>query len=224
MNLGELKARVRDALQAETTDLRYTDAKIGQVLNEGNQDMVVRSGCLISTGTITTVAYQYQYALPSVCVDILRFYETEDVKRKVWPLTVRHLDDTRREWRDHTGTYLEWYFRFSVELLFVGPRPATSGTDYTITYTTDPGLASMTADTHEPDMPIRHREPLVDYAVARLLLEGGRGEETAKRALAKMQTYDAGVKRLRDQVFRTHDRMNRFDQGWPTMADYGVPA
>lgn len=222
MNLGELKARVRDALQAEEDDLRYTDAKISLALNEGAQDLVVRAGCLLSQTAFETRAYDYQYALPTTCVNILRVYETEDTKRKIWPVTTRNLDDVRRNWRQHTSTKLEWYFRFSLEWMFVGPRPSTAGVEYTVTFTEDPGRNSMILDTDQPDCPVRFREALVDYAEARMLLEGGRGGEMTQRAIAKLKLYEAGVARCRDAVFHAVDRMNRFDQGWPTAADYGV--
>jgi len=224
MNLSELKARVRDVLQAETDDLRYTDAKIGKVLNEGNRDMVVRSGALVTTTTFDTVAYSYQYALPTDCVNILRIYETENTKQKVWPLSVRRLDTARREWRAHTSNRLEWYWRFSLDLLMVGPRPTTGGVEYTITYTQDPGATSMSSSTDAPDMPIRFHDALVEYAVGRLLIEGGRGEVVSAQAAQWFKSYEAAVIKLKQEVFKSHDRIHVFGQGWADSQQYGVPA
>jgi len=223
MNLGELKARVRDNLQAETDDLRYTDAKITQTLNEGNRDMVVRSGALVAETTFTTQAYSYQYALPSDCVNILRVFETEDTRKKVWPLSVRKIDAARREWRAQTSTSIEWYFRFSMGVLMVGPRPATGGVEYTIWYTQDPGAASMSAETDQPDVPVRFRDALVEYATGRLMLEGGRGEAVAAQSAKWLKSYEAGVINLKHEIFKSHDKMHVFGQGWADSQQYGVP-
>lgn len=226
MNFGELKARVRDALQVRkedlADDLRYPDSKLSTVLNEGHRDLVVRSGCYVKTTSLTTEAYSYQYTLPADCVNILRMQHATE-RTKVWPLDIRHVDSIRREWRDQTGIRLEWYHRFSLGLLFVGPRPAEAQT-YTIWYTADPGLEWYDDDEDE-DSPVasRFHPILVDYAVGRLLLEGARGEEMVQRVGERIEAYEAGVSRVRRSVFDSHDIHRRMDQGWADSANYGVP-
>lgn len=211
MTLGELKARVWDRLDEDSTSPgRFTSAIVREYLNDAVQDMLVRAGALIGTTTITAVANQYSYELPHDCVQVVSVDRNNvtDIQQKVWPRAIDDIDEAVPNWRTFTSDRFEWYFIFGLNQIFLLPAMAASGTVYDITYRKDPGLAALILDTQEPDIPRRFHDELVEYAVGRALLIDADSERLS-RAVAALRRYELGVQRLRRTIHRTVDRTHR---------------
>jgi hypothetical protein len=220
MNLADLRTRVLERLDESTDGLRWTSADVDGYLNLAHQTLCVRTGIVVETAAVTAVANRFRYELPTDCVSVLRLYR-DDPDEKVWPTSHRRLDEELANWPALTGTRWEWYFIFGLDELIIGPAFITSGEAYTLTYTRDPGLDHLTADTDEPLVPRKFHGALVDYAVARALLVDADKMRLAQAAEALGQ-FNQVVRQLRKEAQKAVGRSRTMRPEDPDGADFGV--
>lgn len=220
MTLSELRTRCLERLDEVEGGLRWSSSDLNNYLNLAYQTVCVRTGNLVKTATITAVAYQMKYDLPTDCVTPIRLYRDSPLE-KVWPTAPRRLDDRVRNWRKLTGTRWEWYFMFGLDQIFAGPAYTTSGETYTLTYNADPTRAAMSSDSDSPDFPRRFHEILVDYAVARALIVDADGERL-KQAAESFSEFQNGIRDLRKSTQKHYGRLHQMRDEDPDGMDFGV--
>ena len=201
--------------------LRYPTTLVNELINDGNRDMTVRTGCQIVDFVFTPQVNQFFYDLPSDLVRLHRFYRT-DTPEKVWPISVDQLDLVRPAWPDISGNRLEWYFLFGLDQLVTGPKIGSVGSlAYSITMSQDPGETQMSADTDEPSVPRAFHESLIDYAVGRALMIDA-DEEMIQNTVSFLGNYQKDVKKLTSRVNEHIDRRFRMRPQDPTNFEPGT--
>jgi len=220
VDLGALRTRVLERLDESSGGLRWTAADADAYLNLAHQTLCVRTGIVVETAPITAVANQFTYELPSDCVSVLRLYR-DSPDEKVWPTSHRRLEEEQSNWRDLSGTRWEWYFIFGLDELWAGPTFATSGEAYTLTYTRDPGLNHLSADTDTPLVPRKFHAALADFAIARALLVDADAARLSQAA-ASLIEFTSVVRRLRKEAQKAIGRRAMMRPEDPDGMDFGI--
>ena len=160
--------------------LRYSDADVLEVINDGIQHFCVRTGCLRASTTITQTANQLFHDLPSDLVFIARI-KSDTTNDPLVPTSARQLDNgsrrSTREWESQLGTSADFYLPFGMDEVGLYPLSSSGTETYTLHYAQDPGTSNVTNDTDQPSIPLEYHEALVEYAVSRLLMIESKVEE-----------------------------------------------
>ena len=206
MTLAEIRAAVYRKLDSDSTSLRYPSATVTQLINDGYSYMATRSFCVMASSTLTPVAGQLIYDLPTDCVRVMRVFRT-DTAEMVWPVDMARLDHKWSNWESATGTRFQWYFMLGLDRIVIGPIfSAVGGEAYSILYAQNP--AEMDDDADVPEIPREYHEDLQDYATGRALLLDG-SQEWLEKATKYLGDFQQATQRLRRQTGKTMDRVHQ---------------
>jgi len=215
LTLSEIRAAVYRKLDSDSSSLRFPSATIDQFINDGYAYMATRSFCLMASTTLTPVAGQLIYDLPTDCVRVMRVFRSDSAEM-VWPVDLQRLDHKWPNWESATGTRFQWYFLLGLDRIVIGPAISSVGSQsYSILYAQVP--ADLSDDDDVPAIPREYHEDLQDYATARALLLDGAQEwlEKATRYLGDFQKATMKLKR------QTGKNMDRVHQMRPEDSRYG---
>lgn len=206
--LSELLNRVRVRYEAESggSAVRFTDAELSQIVNEGLETLAEETLFYERYATIPIMEAQTYYDLrgftPEVPVEVKSIWSTV---RNDW-LTPLDENDLDNRWEQATGDPLAFFTR-GIYWIGVYPRPAATTGFLRVHFA---GLPSRFAHTASVlgDLPSDHLPALEDYA----LYEMAALDRTTKKALLQWSDYTKREKLLRDFVDRrlVHSRAGRF--------------
>jgi len=140
VNLGELKARVWERVGEDSSDpKRYSAVVVREMINDGIQRMVAKTGCLVTTTTISQRPGVLAYALPSDCIRVLSVRH-DDTADWLYPAHWREFDaaadvdrrqvrnvDIRRRWMQMTSVRSTNWLAFGLNEIWLWPLVADSG-------------------------------------------------------------------------------------------------
>lgn len=198
MRFGDIKRRVYDRLGDDfDSPTRYTAFMIYDLLREACEQWIARHGGNVHSVTISLVANQLEYTLPTDCVEVLEvMYDTLSI-----PLTPYGWQDMYEStklngipWRDINGVRPTQYVVFGLNQLWVWPTLATVTTQtVTVSYVSSEleDLESALSSDHEDLalIPREHHDVLVDYVVGRCLMIGSKDEPHLQDALDLLKRW-----------------------------------
>lgn len=184
MNFSEMKAQVLDLIAEENND-RFDDDFVGRAVNLGAIDFIDKTEVLDSYWSISTVANQMWYLVPTATFEITRVEwvdATDDERHKLEKKTFKEMDeeypyDTDRteedtDWQEITGDPVVWIPR---EHDVIGIYPACDVNDDTL-YIYGRKKHTTLTGTNTSAIPVEfHNTPCL-YA-ARMLLRSDNDEK-----------------------------------------------
>jgi hypothetical protein len=188
MQFSVLQTRTLKKLGESTTaPKKWSLAEIKDYLNEGYNDLVLVTGILETSGTLSTVANQYIYSLASDCLEVIRmFYETAD--RIIKPITFEKLTKKHRWFNHKTTAYPLLYANISTNKVFLYPK-VTSSESSCITYWYKQIQTDMSDDTDTPDGPDVFHETMILFACHQALLKE-RNTSGQRKCLEYLAEYE----------------------------------
>ena len=187
MMLAQYRSRVGAKLGL-TNDADANPTLIDAWVNEGYEDVLLRTRCKVRRATIALTSGTYDYSLPTGVLTILELYNTSaSVDYPMERLSLQELLERRRA----TGTAPARYYTTDGDLLTLYPTPGT-GESLTVYYTPRPTALSATADS-PTDIPAEFHKLLEWYA----LVEGAEYDQSAGNGLTSLARYENGIKMLR---------------------------
>lgn len=146
---------------SNATDL----AKINAWINEGYEDVVLRTQCNVDHGQVTTTVDEWRYDLPTVAMDILEVW-LEDDSGETLPFertSGRHIIRLRAGLETETGSPPRYYAVDGANLFMVWPTPDS---EQIINLLYVPRPSAMTADGDIPTaVPAEFHKLLETYAL-----------------------------------------------------------
>lgn len=204
MNLSNLRSAVAFKSRMSTADATEL-ARIDAWLNEAYEDIVLRTHCKVSHGTVQTTANEWRYDLPTAALDILELWvEDADGRRLEFERTdAEHLLRLRTALTVDDGGALRYFAVEGSNFLLVWPTPSSVVT-INLLYVPRPTSMSATADTPSY-VPAEHHKALEYYA----LWQAAQGNH---EAISQMGEYYRSLYEGRDgnggilDRIRTHRR------------------
>ena len=174
MTLADLIRRFRAMAKDEYTPYLWSDAFVTDKLNDAQVEAVVRGRLLLEDAnaamcSIAVTAGQASYTLHAKLYELVRvaFKPAGSTKSMLLSIVTREwLDNRFDDWRDWIGqdsSVLRFVIQDEGRLRMV-PAPATDGQPMIEAYRLP--LASMTADSDEPEIHEASQEHLIEYAMA----------------------------------------------------------
>lgn len=197
MDLSDVIARVKERLDEESSvSLRYTTANISEYVTDGIRFYVAKTGCQVTTTTITQEPATHLYYLPCDCIQVQRvlWQGTDGKQYSLEPTLTRELDAQWHQWQRQTDTRARAYYLFGLDRIGLWPL-SDDANEYVIHYRQD--LFDSVSR-----VPVEDHECLVDYAVARCLLPEGKLDAVTE------------YKRYADVVEAAKRRMANADRVW----------
>lgn len=193
-----LRSYIRTQTLVESDDL--SDAELLTFLNDGIYRVSVRMRWpwLETTGTITTVADQEGYTLPSDYRKLVAIVDNDE-KRRLRRVTP---DLALEEWGGDPDSDSEasWYYIYGGSIYLL-PVPSANDTDrYTIYYVKAPTAMSNGTDTPEWDVEFHH--VVADYAIAKVW----EYEEDFQKAADAEAKFEAGIELMVDHYLNSEER------------------
>lgn len=213
MTFLEMKATVLDMVSEENND-RFDDTFVGRAINLGCVDFIDKTEVVDSNWTITTVANQLWYLLPTTNYEITRveWYDASaDYRYTMIKKTMRQMDEEYEydsnviveDWQQDTGSPQIWIPR---ERDIIGLWPACDTASDTIYVYGRERHTDMSADASTSEIPTEF-QVIPCYFAAAMLLRSDNDDRTAK--------YE---KKYKEEVFlakRTiKDRNKKMPQQW----------
>lgn len=169
---------IRDEIQ-DTTDLSFGEAPLLRYINRGATEFCATTGCLQSTGAITTDNTNFKFALSSL-TNLVVVY---DVEYSGTPISRTFRHEVTYKFGASSGTPTCWY-EFG-GYLYVDLIPPSSSTALVAFYCRTPTDLSAVGSTF--DFPDEWRSAIVSYAIARCLATQ-RDSVLAAEHMAKYET------------------------------------
>lgn len=153
MTLSNLRALARAMIPSAKVQV-IPNATLDIILNEAVKDIASYTLCLKSNAKFDVVASQEEYDLSLVVEDFLTpdkpglWWYNGTIWRKVYPRTLKYLDEFKPNWRDLSdGSPLD--YSIDANILTISPPPETAVTEgFWLYYAKTP--TDMTNDDHYP--------------------------------------------------------------------------
>lgn len=130
MNLGELRARVRNNLP-QATSVTILDSSINAEINRGVDQVNLTAECYRTDYPCNTVAGIGSYSLSTICPGYLNiwksgiwFFDSDGKSRRIWPKTKRWLDNMLINWRDASPVAVPTWVAIELDTLIFQPAPS----------------------------------------------------------------------------------------------------
>lgn len=192
ITLSDLIDRVYSRLEGNT--VFYTQQEVEDAINEGIRVLNLVTGFLQATGTVTTVAGQSIYAVPSTVLIPTRVALGG---RYLTRASLRKLGHAEPTWmRDTTSTVkhpVRDWAPVGVASFAIFPAEATAGKTITVTGVAEP--VPLTELTHALQYPSEFADALEDYAAHVCAMKGG--GVVSKAAMVAYQGFLGRMNELR---------------------------
>lgn len=190
MLLSDIKRRVKNIL-GDDAGVYIEDVDIIDYANDGQMDIVRNTEILRTTGLISTVAGQAEYALPA---DFILAKRATYLLSKMSKTTVEEIDsmDLDKDTAGDTGTP-QWYY-ISGNKIGLYPTPVgVVANAIRVTYVKTP--TALVNDADIPEIPVHMHEDIVRYVIMRAreqeedyyLLQSTSSDYTKRLALSSDQ-------------------------------------
>lgn len=149
MKLSEMITRVRQQIPASGSTGDMQDVTIQNVLNQGVTKVNLVTRAYKNEVHIANVPNQQTYSLSAICPGFLTmeksgvwWFDADGFSRRMWPKTVRWLDNFIVNWRDQAATTVPtWYWHEGDELGFYpksNQQSSNSKKDFSVKYLLKP--------------------------------------------------------------------------------------
>ncbi len=162
-DLTDIQTAVRNIL-GEPTALKWTDAEIKRFINDGVRDIAIKTGCIESIVTLTTVASSRYVPFAGYKINSLEYQPGSGNRvglQAITPKMLGHLTPN--------GVAPQFYFQWGDQIVL---EPKPGATTYTLSAHISIWPDYLQSDTtDEPLIPVEFHPLIVPYALAQALLK-----------------------------------------------------
>jgi hypothetical protein len=153
-----------------------SEALIGEWLDEGQIDIILRTGCYNSSKNLTSVASQREYSLGS---DVMKVNHVLFNSLEVQPTTMEQAQLQNGYPSETAGTPTHFYIRMEdVPYLCFTPPPSTDALTIAVHYLKRP--PTLTSTDNNPVIPEQYHRLIVQHAMYNVLIKDAKMETASK--------------------------------------------